>query len=291
MPTLREDRLSRDIDALISSTLKHLRERWWNAEFTEFLRETLQPQAGDRILDVGCGVGTAEVTLGQLGISQLKLFGLDLISTRVREAVEASRKHNVRAGFVAADARMLPFVDGAFDSTFCVAVLQHVRDVSGAVQEFARVTKPGGRVLVVEPDNAARYWYSSTSAGADAFEFATRFFRAIETLGDGTDLAVGPRISEVFTQHGIEATAIRLFLVSRVRLGAPPPAVWHARLEIVEGAIDRVQDESLRRMGADYLRVLDRYEKEATAAGPRLVEIQSTTLFATVGKKIAAEPA
>ena len=288
--TLREDRVTRDIDALISSTLKHLRERWWSAEFTEFLRETLQPHAGDRILDVGCGVGTAEVTLGQLGISQLKLFGVDLIATRVREAVEASRKHNVRAGFAAADTRALPFKDCSFDSTFCVAVLQHVRDVSGAVREFARVTKPGGRVLVVEPDNAARYWYSSTSAGADAFEIATRFFRAIETLGDGMDLAVGPRISEVFTQHGIEATAIRLFLVSRVRLGPQPSAVWQARRDIVGGAIDRVQDESLRRLGAEYLRVLDRYAEEAAALGPRFVEIQSTTLFATVGRKIADEP-
>src|SRR2546427_13183678 len=98
MPTLQENRLSRDIDALISSTLKHLRERWWNAEFTEFLRETLQPHAGDRILDVGCGVGTAEVPLGQLGISQLKLFGAALISTPVREAAEAPATHNARPG-------------------------------------------------------------------------------------------------------------------------------------------------------------------------------------------------
>ena len=63
----------RHIDALTSSTLKHLRERWWGPEFTEFLRETLQPRPGDRILDVGCGVGTGEVRLGQLRISQLRL--------------------------------------------------------------------------------------------------------------------------------------------------------------------------------------------------------------------------
>src|SRR6185295_15476695 len=176
--TLGADRVSRDIDALTSSTLKHLRERWWSAEFTEFLRETLVPHAGDRILDVGCGVGTAELALGKLGISQLELYGVDLIATRVGEAVKAARKHNVGAGFAAADTRALPFADRAFDSTFCVAVLQHVRDVAGA--------------------------------GVDMFEIATRFFRALETLGDGTDLAVGPRISQVFAPHGIEPIAIRL---------------------------------------------------------------------------------
>src|SRR5207244_4116936 len=117
-----------------------------SAEFTESLRETLVPHAGDRILDVGCGVGTAEVALGQFGISQLELYGVDLVAARVGEAVGAARRHNVRAGFAAADSRALPFADRTFDSTFCVAVLQHVRDVSAAVREFARVTKPGGRI-------------------------------------------------------------------------------------------------------------------------------------------------
>ena len=276
---------TRDIDALTASTLKHLRERWWNSEFTEFLRETLVPHAGDRILDVGCGVGTAEIALGKLGISQLKLYGVDLVARRVVDAVNAARKHNVRAGFAAADTRALPFTDRAFDSTFCVAVLQHVRDVSAAVKEFARVTKPGGRILVVEPDNAARYWYSSATSGTAAFDLATRFFRALETLGDGSDLAIGPRISELFAPNGVEPTAMRVFLVSRVRLGAPPPAVWQARRDIVTGAIDRVQDGSLRDMGAEYVRLLDRYAQEATTAGSRFVEIQNTTLFATVGKK------
>jgi SAM-dependent methyltransferase len=243
--------------------------------------------AGDRILDVGCGVGTAEVSLGQIGISQLKLFGVDLIASRVRQAYDAARVHNIRAGFAAGDARQLPFADQTFDSTYCVAVLQHVRDLAGAVAELARVTKPGGRVLVVEPDNAARYWYSSVSAGAAAFAIAARFFRAAE-VRDGTELAVGPRASAMCTAHRVEPTAIRLFPVSLARLGSPAPAIWQARREIVHGTIERLDDESLRKMGADYLRVLDRYEQEAEAAGTNFVEIQSTMLFATVGRKSVA---
>ena len=47
--------MSRELDALTSSTLKHLREQWWTDTFTEFLVETLRPRAGKRILDVGCG--------------------------------------------------------------------------------------------------------------------------------------------------------------------------------------------------------------------------------------------
>ena len=279
--------MARDIDALTSSTLKHLRGRWWNADFTKFLRDTLEPRAGHRILDVGCGVGTAELNLGLSRVSQVEVIAVDVIVDRVREALTATRTRNIQVGIAAADARELPFGAGIFDSTFCVAVLQHVRDMSTAVQECARVTRPGGRVLVIEPDNVARYWYSSSDAGARAFDLAAEFFNALECRHDVLDRAPGPKIPAVFTRHGIEPVAIRLFPVSMVRLGAPAPAVWEARGQIVRGAIERVQDEPLRRLGADYLRVLDTYAEEAAAAGRRFVEIQSTMLFATVGQKPA----
>ncbi len=61
------------IDGFMSATLKDLRERWWNDDFTEFLAETLRPRPGNRILDVGCGTGLAEVSLGRLHISQVRL--------------------------------------------------------------------------------------------------------------------------------------------------------------------------------------------------------------------------
>lgn len=278
--------MPRDLDALTSATLKHLRERWWDPSFTAFLRDTLQPRAGNRILDVGCGVGTAEVELGLLRLSQVRLVAVDLIVSRVREALAATQARNIRAAFGAADASDLPFADGAFDSTFCVAVLQHIRDTPGAVQELARVTKPGGRVLAVEPDNSARYWYSSSESGAAVFELGARFFAALaEARGDSTDPMVGPKLPGIFASHGIEPIAVHLFPVSVSRLGAPPPAVWEARRDAVRQAMAKAPDEAIRRLGADYLKLLDRYANEAAAAGPRFIEIQNTMLFATVGQK------
>jgi SAM-dependent methyltransferase len=277
--------MSRAIDALTASTLKHLRDRWWNADFTEFLRDTLQPRPGDRILDVGCGIGTAEVRLGQLGISQLRLCGVDLLQQRVRKALEESQAHNIRARFAAADARGLPFAEATFDSTYCIAMLQHVSDLAAAVRELARVTKPGGRVLGVEPDNAARYWYSSSELGGHAFDLATRFFRALEMQPDGADLAVGPKLSAVFARHEIEPTEVRLFPVSVAHLGAPPAALWETRRKTASAALNRVTDEAIRRVGTEYLDVLERYAADASSSGTRFVEIQNTMLFATVGHK------
>ena len=165
------------VDALTSPTLKNLREHWWDDAFTEFLAETLRPRPGNRILDVGCGEGLAEVAIGRLQVSQVRLVGVDLVPAKAAAAKRVTESHNQRVSFAAGDAARLPFKDGSFDSTFCVAVLQHVAQVAGAAAEISRVTAPGGRVVIVEPDNAARYTYSSLPSGMRAFAEAARLLR------------------------------------------------------------------------------------------------------------------
>jgi ubiquinone/menaquinone biosynthesis C-methylase UbiE len=274
-----------DIDVLTSPTLRYLRERWWDDAFTEFLAETLRPRAGNRILDVGCGEGLAEVHIGRLHVSQLRLVGIDLMVERVMVARREAAAHNQRVGFATADACALPFRDRVFDSTFCVAVLQHVGDVDGAVREFARVTVPGGRVLAVEPDNTARYGYASTPAGQRAFELSARFFAELVTArGDSGAAAVGPKLPMLFAKYGIEPIAVRLFPVSRTELGAPSPDLWVQRRAAIEPAVAEAP-QSARAIGREYLETLDTYAREAQQAGSTFVEIQNTMLFATLGQK------
>ena len=276
----------RDLDALTSATLKHLRDHWWNDAFTTFLRDTLQPRPGMRILDVGCGTGVAEVSLSRLRLSQVELFAVDVVFDRVRAASEAARGANAQVGYAAADACRLPFVDAAFDSTYCVAVLQHVRNIPRAVAELARVTREGGRVLAVEPDNAARYWFSALPSGMHAFELGRRFFAGLASArGESPASSVGPLIPGIFSAHGIEPVSVQLFPVSVSHLGAPPPSLWEARRAAVGEAIDRAPDGSLRRLGSDYLKAIDAYARDAAGAGSAFVEIQHTMLFATVGQR------
>ena len=219
----------RSIDALGSPTLKHLRDNWWTETFTTFLKDTLQPRAGSsppgRRMRHGDARGPA--------LTAAHFAGLVLRRRRAALAGDRSRwggeAHNIRARTPPRRLK-LPFGDGKFDSTFCIAVLQHVRDVEGAVAEMARVTKPGGRVLAVEPDNRARYWYSSVPAGMEAFELANRLFSALaEARGDATDPVVGPRLPAIFAAKGIEPSDVQLFPVTVSRLGKPPRAVWTAR--------------------------------------------------------------
>jgi SAM-dependent methyltransferase len=272
------------IDALTSATLKHLREAWWDDAFTAFLEETLAPRPGNRILDVGCGEGLAEVEIGRLHISQLRLFGVDRVPSKVAAARQETLSHNQRVGFAAADARRLPFKDGVFDSLYSVAVLQHIDQVDTAVAEFARVTTTKGRVLAVEPDNTARYGFSSTPMGRRAFELSSEFFTALDgPRGERT--TIGPTLPERFARHGIEPLSVRLFPVSRTILGPPPAAIWQARREAIEGALRAARSDAAAWLGREYLDVLTGYEREANAAGSSFVEIQNTMLFATVGQK------
>ena len=278
--------MTSDIDAFTSPTLKHLRESWWDDDFTEFLSETLKPRPGKRILDVGCGEGLGEISIGRLHISQIRLVGIDLILSKVVEARRRTTAHNQRVGFAAADACHLPFAGGSFDSLYCVAVLQHIGDVRSAVGEFARVTARNGRIVAVVPDNAARYVFSSVPSGARAFAAASAFFALVTAArSDKADTTIGPKLAGLFAQHGIEPVAVRLFPVSSVALGPLPSDVWAARRASVENALTQIASAEAQAAARSYQAALDAYEADARTAGTTFVEIQNTMLFAAVGQK------
>jgi len=279
--------MTASIDALTSPTLKHLREAWWDDAFTEFLFDTLRPRPGNRILDVGCGEGQAEVAIGRQQISQVRLVGVDLVVSKVIAASRETASHNQRVEFAAGDACRLPFRNGAFDSVYSVAVLQHVQDLGAAVAEFARVTAPRGRVVAVEPDNGARYGFSSTPAGRRAFELSAQFFVALDGARSDQSPTVGPHLPALFAQNRVDPIAVRIFPVSQTLLGPPDAGVWKARRTSVETALSRAGSDAARWLGREYLDALSAYQREATEAGPSFVEIQNTLLFATVGQKAA----
>lgn len=277
---------ARTLDALTSATLKHVRDDWWDDAFTAFLVERLRPRVGNRILDVGCGTGSVELRLSRLRIPQVIFIGIDHVVDRTIVAERTTDGHNLRASFAAADAARLPFPEGTFDSTFCVAVLQHIRNPVGALTEFARVTRSGGRILAVEPDNASRYWYSSAPAGMDAYGAGLRFFEALAAVrGESGDPRIGPQLPTLFVEVGVEPIEVQPFPVSVSKLGAPEPAVWSARRAAIQADMAAVQDGGVQRAGAEYLEALEAYQRAASQGGAGFVEIQSTLLFAVVGQR------
>ena len=280
--------MTRDIDVLTSPALTHLRDRWWDAAFTEFVRDTLRPQPGEHVLEVGCGAGIAELMLGLLQPGGVRYFGVDIHRGRLRQARGAARDHGLPLDLAAADVRALPYADGTFSAAFAMGVLQHVPHASRAIAELARVMRPDGRVLLVEPDNAHRYWFSSLESGVRAYALSERFFDAwTRDTSPDVDRALGPHLPTVCREHGIDAIAIHLFPVTITRLGAPVPIIWEARRRKIAHALDRAISDATRVLGQELLAALDRYAADSETAGPAFVEMQNTMLFAMVGHRRA----
>ena len=95
---------------------------------------------GLRVLDAGCGTGRFAAALERRAA---RLVGVDLDPAML--SVAAPR---VRAPLLAADARKLPFRDAAFDVAIAVTVCEFTASPAALVAELARVTRPGGRVVI-----------------------------------------------------------------------------------------------------------------------------------------------
>ena len=108
------------------------------------IRETFAPLADRAILDIGCGTGTLARALSEDGAA---VTGIDPGA----EALAKARILVPVARFEAASAEALPFGDGHFDGAVMLNSLHHVPDPAKALAEAARVLRPGGRLVVIEP--------------------------------------------------------------------------------------------------------------------------------------------
>jgi hypothetical protein len=154
------------------------------------------------------------------------------------------------------------------------------------VAEFARATARQGRIVAVEPDNAARYLFSSVPAGAKAFDLSREFFAAAaDARGERTDDQIGAKLPALFASHRIEPIDVRLFPVSHTRLSPPSADEWKERRAAVQQMLERVTRKDVRELGRELLLALSTYEADASTT-TAFVEIQHTMLFATVGQKV-----
>lgn len=114
---------------------------------------------GMSVLDVGCGPGTITLDLAEL-VQPGPVTGVENVEEPLDAArLEAARRGDSRTRFERGDVRALPFEDRSFDVVHAHQVLQHLSDPVGALQEMARVCRPGGWVAARDADYAAMTWY------------------------------------------------------------------------------------------------------------------------------------
>ena len=101
------------------------------------------PRPGERVLDLAAGTGTSSVPFASRGAAVVPCdFSLGMLAV--------GRRREPSLPFVAGDALRLPFADASFDAVTISFGLRNTVDPEGALAEMARVTRPGGRLVVCE---------------------------------------------------------------------------------------------------------------------------------------------
>ena len=155
-----DETTSRALEALYG-TRDHVRRR-------ALVHEALGAAAGERILDIGCGPGFYVAELcGRVGTTG-HVAGVDLSAPMLALAAKRVAGHD-NVELAEAPATALPFADGSFDAVVSVQVLEYVADLAGALGEFHRVVRPGGRVVVWDVD-----WETLSMHSGDAGAHAPR---------------------------------------------------------------------------------------------------------------------
>lgn len=148
--------VARKLAELDNGDVRRAYKRWapvYDATFGKFVEAGVKQataranQLDGRLLEVGVGTGLALPHYKR----SLKVTGVDLspdMLKRARERIAKRRVHNVEA-LIEMDATKLAFADASFDIAVAMYVMTVVPDPVAVMSELARVTKPGGRVLIV----------------------------------------------------------------------------------------------------------------------------------------------
>jgi SAM-dependent methyltransferase len=125
---------------------------WRTAAEQTDIAQWLRLGPGVRLLDVCCGSGGPSLALAER--TGCHVTGLDAEPVGVARARTAAAARGLagQTEFLVADCgRGLPFEDGRLDAVVCIDAINHLPDRSGVLREWARLLKPGGRLLYTDP--------------------------------------------------------------------------------------------------------------------------------------------
>lgn len=131
------DRIAGVYDPMNRLMTAGLDQRWRRL----VVRQVVRP--GDRVLDACCGTGDLAIEAERAGAS---VVGIDF-SERM---LERAREKSASAQWVEGDVLALPFEDASFDAVTVGFGVRNLADLEAGLRELGRVTKPSGRIAILE---------------------------------------------------------------------------------------------------------------------------------------------
>ena len=224
MPRAQLDRQPRDVARMFDAVADNYdrmnavmtagQERRWR----RIVADTLAVRTGDLVLDLAAGTGASAVSL--------QAHGAGVVACDFSEGMlTVGRRRHPTVTFVAGDALRLPFRDASFSAVTISFGLRNVADVDGALAELARVTRPGGRIAVLEtsaprrqPLRAGHHFYVRRVMPRLA-RLAASNSEAYEYLAESVDAWPAPDVlSERIAAAGWERVVWRRLLLGAVAL-------------------------------------------------------------------------
>lgn len=216
--------LPTELDAMLT----HDEHHWWYRGRRRILRAVLDgldlPEV-PRLLDAGCGSGRTLDVLARYGT----VSGVDLSATSV--ACARRRGHaDVRQEAV----ETLPFPDASFDVVTCLDVVEHTPDDVATVRELARVTRPGGAIVLTVPAHP-RLWSAHDEVNLHYRRYTARSLAA-----------VGPAAGlQSVRQTYFNSTLLAPAAVVRLTQRLAPHRGHRSDLERTPAAADRLLEQPL----------------------------------------------
>ena len=126
--------------------------------YNGWIFQEIAPYAGQRLLEVGCGIGNMTVYFRHLSL----VVGLDLLQSSVVYVTQHLADYpNIRIhrGDITSANTVAQLMPYAFDTVMCLNVLEHIRDDTLALHNMADLLQPGGHLLLFVP--AGMYMFGS----------------------------------------------------------------------------------------------------------------------------------
>jgi ubiquinone/menaquinone biosynthesis C-methylase UbiE len=227
--------------------------------------EMLDARLGHHLLDIGCGSGdVARALAGRVGPPGTVL-GIDASATMLTEARRRTGTSTLPVEFRPGNITNLELDDGTFDGTLCERVFQHLASPDTAMAELVRVTRPGGRIVVIDTD-----WGMHAIHGADPTLTAAVVDSWARNAANGL---AGRRLTSLFADAGLRDPIVRAETMTSTDPQQPsaPPFTAMAATAGRAGTIS----------AAD----ADTWLDQLAAAGRRGHFFWAVTMFAVAGRR------
>jgi ubiquinone/menaquinone biosynthesis C-methylase UbiE len=213
---MTEPTLRRGLDGLTADELAASRRAWWDDAFTDVLIRLL-PAGTERLIDVGCGIATAAHALLPR-LPAMAYVGIDADAERIEHARKllAGAPWRDRVELRVGRAESLPFRDGEAPAVLIGMTLMHVPEPRAALREIARVLRPGGRLLAIEPDQTGIEVYFDGVLD-DVTAAHRELFRALRRHRLPADMAIGPALATLLEREALRVEEFFPYAVGKTK--------------------------------------------------------------------------